>query len=404
MKREMLTILGAGFAGMSAALVLSPYFDEVQVIDRYWVDEDRARGIPQSTHLHVLLAQGQRRLEALLPAIWDDLLGSDLPEVDWGLHTFWQTPFGLFPLNETGITTRLMSRSLINQTLMQHLRSCKNVMFIKGSIISHEEVDGRHLIRTKGGDTFQCKGFLIDARGRGVLRGGPMKEVLNQYHYDSTVLAGDQYELSLPIRQVNIQPDPITRPVGFVLSPIEGDRAVLTVIDTRGRQSDKFDKYETVRNLLEQNRLGTLRDGPSEWHPFANLSNRRRIKPFNKAMPNSFILGDAACYQNPVYGQGMSVALHQIECVKRSVMSSSRRGLQRKLEETLRLPWMVATSEDLKYQRSKSLKTKAINRFFAAVVHAATHDEVVHRAFLSVLHQLSSPAIFFKPHLLTRIL
>ena len=93
--KSSLIIIGAGASGLLSALVLAKHNEDILLIDRYWPDENGvSQGIPQSCHLHVLLAEGQQLLASLLPDVWRQLTVDLLPVVDWGKETWWKTPQG----------------------------------------------------------------------------------------------------------------------------------------------------------------------------------------------------------------------------------------------------------------------------------------------------------------------
>jgi thioredoxin reductase len=53
-------VVGAGLAGLSAARVLSDYFDQVMILDRDELADDLLPrpGVPQGKHPHALLGGG----------------------------------------------------------------------------------------------------------------------------------------------------------------------------------------------------------------------------------------------------------------------------------------------------------------------------------------------------------
>jgi phytoene dehydrogenase-like protein len=63
-------VIGGSLAGLSAGRVLSDFFERVTVIDRdAYPDGAMERpGVPQSRHVHALLARGRKELERLLRA------------------------------------------------------------------------------------------------------------------------------------------------------------------------------------------------------------------------------------------------------------------------------------------------------------------------------------------------
>ena len=62
-------VIGGSLAGLSAGRVLSNYFDRVTVIDRDAYPEGAVErpGVPQSRHVHALLARGRQELDTMFP-------------------------------------------------------------------------------------------------------------------------------------------------------------------------------------------------------------------------------------------------------------------------------------------------------------------------------------------------
>ena len=83
---EHAIVIGCSIAGLLAARVLSDAYERVTIIER---DELPAVGhgrkaVPQGRHAHVLLASGQRAIEALLPGITGELLAAGAqPAKNW---------------------------------------------------------------------------------------------------------------------------------------------------------------------------------------------------------------------------------------------------------------------------------------------------------------------------------
>ena len=75
-------VVGGGIGGMLAARVLSEYFTHVTVLERDDLPRRPAHrpGVPQDRHPHLLLAQGYRVLEELLPGIGTELIATFPPE------------------------------------------------------------------------------------------------------------------------------------------------------------------------------------------------------------------------------------------------------------------------------------------------------------------------------------
>ncbi len=78
-------VIGGSMAGLLAARVLADRFAEVVIVDRDTFPDDAAfrKGVPQSRHLHVLLARGAQILEELLPGFRADLAAEGAVSIRW---------------------------------------------------------------------------------------------------------------------------------------------------------------------------------------------------------------------------------------------------------------------------------------------------------------------------------
>lgn len=77
-------VIGGSMAGLLAARVLLNHFDRVTIVERDRLLEQPTlrQGVPQASHVHVLLTQGQRILEQLFPGLEAELTAAGAPTVD----------------------------------------------------------------------------------------------------------------------------------------------------------------------------------------------------------------------------------------------------------------------------------------------------------------------------------
>src|SRR5205823_4476172 len=77
-------VLGASMAGLLAARVLADGYAEVVVVERDELSQAAAhrRGVPQSRHIHGLLARGQQALEELFDGLTAELVDLGAPAGD----------------------------------------------------------------------------------------------------------------------------------------------------------------------------------------------------------------------------------------------------------------------------------------------------------------------------------
>ena len=76
MAKQHAIVIGGSMAGLCAARVLSGFYDKVTVIDRdaYPAGAHERPGVPQSRHVHALLARGRIELDRLFPGFEKTML------------------------------------------------------------------------------------------------------------------------------------------------------------------------------------------------------------------------------------------------------------------------------------------------------------------------------------------
>jgi 2-polyprenyl-6-methoxyphenol hydroxylase-like FAD-dependent oxidoreductase len=128
------------------------------------------------------------------------------------------------------------------------------------------------------------------------------------------------------------------------------------------------------------------------------------------------IVGDAACAFNPVYAQGMTTAalgaMTLDECLRarrraHGIAAIGRR-FQRRLARATTTPWVLATSEDCRYDGveggARDAVTRLMHRYMDRVIERTTESADVRRALLEVFHMLRPPSALFRPAVLARVL
>jgi protoporphyrinogen oxidase len=89
-------VVGAGMAGLVAARIMADHFTRVTVIerDRFPARPAPRAGIPQSRHIHILLARGMAVLDQLFPGLEDELLAAGAVLMDFPGDAVWLNPSG----------------------------------------------------------------------------------------------------------------------------------------------------------------------------------------------------------------------------------------------------------------------------------------------------------------------
>src|SRR5205814_5261437 len=91
-------------------------------------------------------------------------------------------------------------------------------------------------------------------------------------------------------------------------------------------------------------------------------ANRRRHFDRLPRFPEGYlVLGDAACSLNPIYAQGMSVALREARALDQC-LGGGERNLARRFFRHLRTitesQWTIATGEDLRFPAVEGIRRR----------------------------------------------
>jgi 2-polyprenyl-6-methoxyphenol hydroxylase-like FAD-dependent oxidoreductase len=78
-------VIGGSLAGLLAARVLAERFDQVIIVERDSFPDEAVfrKGVPQSRHLHLLLARGAQILDGLFPGFLKELEAEGAVHVRW---------------------------------------------------------------------------------------------------------------------------------------------------------------------------------------------------------------------------------------------------------------------------------------------------------------------------------
>ncbi len=129
--RQHAIVIGGSMAGMLAARVLSDHFERVTIIDRDYLPDslEPRKGVPQATHMHVLLRRGMLIMKQLLPELDDDLTQAGAHTVNWTADLAIFSPAGWGPRFPSELTTRTCSRGLLEGLIRRHVKAIKNISF-----------------------------------------------------------------------------------------------------------------------------------------------------------------------------------------------------------------------------------------------------------------------------------
>jgi 2-polyprenyl-6-methoxyphenol hydroxylase-like FAD-dependent oxidoreductase len=435
-------VIGGSIAGLTTAHVLSEYFEQVTVIERDHrpVDMDFRKGVPQSKHPHVLLRRGLLGLETLFPGFEKEIGAAGAVTIDFGKNVEWYA-FGKWrPHYEPGLTTLGTSRPLLEATIRRRVERQPKITFMDHTevigLIANPDRTKATGVRVRSRDVGQLEkvheaDLVVDASGRDS-HAHEWLENLGYSRPKTTTInafpgyASRLYELppGTDFTLMYIQPAPPKVKRGAASIALEGNRAHVALVgmakDYPPTDEDDFlnflaglpDKrlYDVIKRAKPVSPIVGYRRAENVLHHYHEQA---------RWLDNFILIGDSVYTFNPVYGQGMTIAikgaLKLADLLSEQVQhSNDLSGLamrfQQALGKTIEFPWKAAIGEDTRWLpitegvSKPDFQTSMRLGLMKKVMVASTKDPKVAEVFYRVLNMVASPAELFKPGMLVRIL
>ena len=425
-------VVGASLAGLCTAAVLAERFERVTIVERDGLPPDgRHRGgVPQGRHAHVLLPAGVRGLAELFPEIADDLRSHDADIIPATQFRFFIAG-GRLRLEDPALQIVGATRPLLEAVVRARVRALPGVGFVEG--------DARGLIATADrshvtglrmppghpdADRVAAGDLVVDAGGRGSRSPHWLAELGYTapdeqrfrvgVHYTTRLFHRTEQDLD-GCRHVVVSIPRGQRRGGLALA-VEGDRWLVTLVGLAGERPpadlDGFAAY--ARSLWTPDLHGLVAGGA----PVGEASTgafptylRRRYDRLGR-VPGRFVpVGDAVCSLNPLYAQGMSVAVREAAALGQVL---DRHGPQRagpaffrRTRPIVDHAWALATGADLGHPELEGPRTsgwRVLDGYLGRLLPVAHHDPVVARAFLAVSGLVEPPRHLMHPRIAWRVL
>ena len=315
------------------------------------------------------------------------------------------------------------SRPLLEHHVRSRVAALPTVTIIPRRPVTGLITDGDRVTGVRTGDTQVAADLVVDASGRGsripfwlVELGYPapvedrievgLRYVTRIYRLPPGSLGDDAAVLTAATLAI---------PRGALLAATEGGRHIVTAAGMGGdlppTDPEGFERFLT--RLPCSDIAAALADAEPLDAPVAfrfPASVRRRYERLRRFPRGLFVLGDAVCSFNPVYGQGMTVAALQAAVLRdelgRSDSPRARRYFRR-ISALIDPPWTVAAGADLAHPHvvgPRGLTVRILNRCLPRVHAAAAHDPVLATAVLRVTGLLDPPTALLRPDRLARVL
>jgi 2-polyprenyl-6-methoxyphenol hydroxylase-like FAD-dependent oxidoreductase len=447
-RHEHALVIGSSMAGMLAARVLADHFASVTVLERdpYAPGIEHRRGVPQSHHVHALLARGLEIIEELFPGIREELVAAGAQVLDTGSDVAWHTPMGWGKCFKSNQTFLSFSRSFLDKHIRRRLLAIENVRIISGcevislvpssdgksvngaSVKFHNEAGA--IVEPGPLGKFINAELVVDASGRHshapdwlqLLGFAPPREtIVNAFLGYATRIYEKPEIQEETCKAIFLQAAPPERRRAGLLFPIENNRWIVTLCGgDRDYPPSEDHKFVDFAESLPSSMLSeAIRDATplTSIRSFRNTQNRMRHYEEIGDLPGNFVLlGDSVCAFNPVYGQGMTIAAMGALALKQCIAKSAGGSLgtdfvetfQRKLAKLNQLPWALATGEDCRYKgtegASRTLKARLSHAYIDRIVALTTVDTSVRRLWLRVFQMQEPPSSLFRLGVLLKAL
>jgi 2-polyprenyl-6-methoxyphenol hydroxylase-like FAD-dependent oxidoreductase len=436
-------VIGAGIAGLTTARVLSDHFEHVTIVERDHtpgLDEFRS-GVPQNKQPHALMKRGLLELEQLFPGFSKEWEANGAVPVDFGHDVEWNA-FGRWrPHYEPGLVSLSGSRPLLEGTVRSRLAGNAKISFMDeteviGLTANQDCTQATGIrVRSRGGQKHEEvieADLVVDASGRSA----HTAEWLQNLGYTkpkTTIInafpgyASRMYERpkNMDSKFIYIQPTPPVSKRGAIVLPVEGNRVHLCLIGMAKDYppTDEAGLMNFLSTLPEKRIYDVIKDAKpvSPIVGYRHAENVLHHYDLETRWPDNFVaLGDSVYAFNPVYGQGMTVAVMAAAKLgeglqTRHLSGENLRGIaalfQQELGKLIVFPWQLATGEDMRWlpitegcPSKLDMPTTLRLGFMKKVMVASTKHPQVAEAFYRVLNMVAGPDAFMRPGILARVL
>jgi len=430
---EHAIVLGASMAGLAAAAALTKRFRRVTIVECDSLPRfgEHRNGVPQGRHVHILLPAGVVGLGELLPGVVEDLRARDARLIDTKEVRF-HIAGGSLMLQDADLEIVGATRPLLESVVRDRVRAQPGVRFL-------EDHDARGLLTTpdrsrvigvrlgsrdSNTEATLAGDLVVDATGRSSRSPQWMADLGYPSPDEERLHVGVRYTTRLFRREsgdlegcqhVVVAIPPGGRRGGVLLA-VEGDRWLVTLVGLLGERPpadlDGFVEYARTLWAGDVHQVVAAAEPLGEGSTGGFPSYLRRRYDRTRRFPSGYVVtGDAVCSLNPVYAQGMSVAIGEASALGRVLDQHGLDGVgPRFFQRTKRAvdaAWTMATGADLGYpavQGPRTARWRLINAYVNRLLHVAHRDPVVAKAFMEVNGMLAPPQHLMRPLIVSRVL
>jgi 2-polyprenyl-6-methoxyphenol hydroxylase-like FAD-dependent oxidoreductase len=333
---------------------------------------------------------------------------------------------------DIGLEGVVVSRPFLEHKVRARVRALPNVTFLDGH--DGEEpvfdapsgrVKGLIVRNRKTGETSTIDADLVvDASGRG----SAAPKWLRQWGYGEVEESSVRVDVGYATATFERRPGELYGCMGAIIAGTaprskrlaavlgaEGSRWIITLVGSlRDYPPTELSAWrEFARGLPTSDVTELVKDreplGPIASYRFP-ANQQRHFDRLSRFPSGYLVMGDVVCSFNPIYGQGMSVALREAHALDECLADGDRDLAKRflpKITEIIASPWAIATGEDYRYPEVEGRRPpgfRIVSRYMARAHRAATRDPVVLKRFFEVASLLATPPAMMSPEIAWRVL
>jgi 2-polyprenyl-6-methoxyphenol hydroxylase-like FAD-dependent oxidoreductase len=374
-----------------------------------------------------LLTGGIHALDELFPGFSSDYLAAGALPLTIGYDILVERPGTQLPKRDLGLSTLSSSRPLFELCLRRRVRAIRNVVLEQNVNVKQLVVDAKGAVvgvQFEGGGR-RSSDLVVDASGSGSLTWAALKAngfaeprvstIGIDLRYSSTTYevppnapAGWKHCATLP------NPKEHSR-VG-ILASIEGRRWMCCL----GGRGDDYPGPEIADSLAFARRLRTstiynaIRHAKPVGKPVRYAfpdSYRRHFEELNSFPSGLLPVGDAICRFNPIYGQGMSVAVIEAK-ILHSLLAEGQPTTMvplrffREAADVVEAAWRMSTIPDFVYPNTRGERPADLQQrleFSAALGELVVEDADLHRLVNAVVAFVEPVSALSAPELIARV-
>lgn len=423
MLNENAVVLGAGFAGLLAAGVLTRFYRQVTVVDRDPAAPGEYRaGVPHGRHAHNLLPAGARVVDEVFPCLVDEMAADGAVRADVLSDYRFYLGGRELPRVPVGARSVHATRPFYERHLRRRLVAQDGLRMVSGADVVALIGDDRRITGVRilpqepgGSEETLHADLVVDAMGRGSRTPVWLEQLGHERPAEQRVRVDVAYAsrvVRLPPRHdraLLIGGDVKANGRGLLLLAVEDGQHVLTVTGTGPAMRPPTDEAgfaEFVATVAPDDVVSALKAAEtlSDIAAYRFPATRWRRYDQLSGLPDGLVVvGDALCSLSPVNAQGLTVAAMQARAL-RDALSARRRNIAAnffaRTTHILSAPWGMASEPGQPANLTQKMQGAMMSRLMAA---AAT-DGTVAAQLIRVLALLDPPSKLLRPTVLGRAL